>query len=67
MKDESKYDWFMLGIESDFNMCCIFWFLHPWQSLEQDIKLAWTSTCDGYIPCPDCLVRYMEEENGKIV
>ena len=66
MKDESKYDWFRQGLLSGFDMCCIFWFLHPWHSLDKEIKHDWTSTGDGYIPCPDCLVRLMEEANGKI-
>ena len=29
---------------------------------DRDIKRDWTSTGAGYIPCPHCLARLMEEE-----
>jgi len=65
MKDESNYDWFRHGI-TNYDVCCVLFFIHPWQSLDVEIKRDWTSSVDGYIPCPDCLVRLMEKENGKI-
>jgi hypothetical protein len=32
--------------------------------IDDEVKLSWTSDRDGYIPCPDCLVRLMEKNNG---
>jgi hypothetical protein len=61
--DWYKYNWFWHGIESGFEPCCISFFMHVWHNLDNDIRDNWTSTEDGYIPCPDCLVRLMEEEN----
>ena len=66
MTDESKYDWFLQGLKSDFDLCCIFFFMHPWHNIDKEIKHDWTSISSGYIPCPDCLVKHMEKVNGKI-
>jgi len=64
--DWTKYNWFWNGVKDDFNQCCIFWFMMPWMNLDKDVRRNWTSTGEGYIPCPDCLVRHMEIANGEI-
>lgn len=64
--DWTKYNWFWNGIQSGYEPCCIFWFMTPWTTIDKEIKRDWSSPKDGYIPCPDCLVKYMEEYNGEI-
>ncbi len=63
MSDWTKYNWFWHGVESDFPVCCIFFFMNVWSDFDCDVKDNWTSDRDGYIPCPDCLVRLMEKHN----
>lgn len=60
----SKY-WFKRGIESGYDLCCIFFFMHGWRLLDKEARKNWTSTKDGYIPCPDCLAKYMQEQKLK--
>ena len=36
--------------------------MNVWTDFGRDIKRDWTSTGAGYIPCPHCLARLMEEE-----
>ena len=62
MADWTKYNWFWNGIRSGYRSCCIFFFMNVWTDFDRDIKRDWTSTGAGYIPCPHCLARLMEEE-----
>lgn len=63
MNDWTEYNWFWQGLKSTYDTCCIFFFMNVWQNpLDLTIKKEWTSTCDGYIPCPDCLAKYIQEE-----
>ena len=65
--DWTHYNWFWHGIKAGYGTCCIFFFMNVWgdclsKKENKDIKRSWTSTGDGYIPCPDCLARLMREE-----
>jgi len=57
-----SYNWFWHGIKYDIPVCCIFFFMNVWHKMDRDLKRDWTSTGDGYIPCPHCLARLMEQE-----
>ena len=28
------------GLKSDFDMCCIFFFMHPWHRIDKEINIA---------------------------
>jgi len=67
LSDWTKYNWFWHGVEDDYPLCCIFFFMNVWtDGVDDDVKLNWTSNKDGYIPCTDCLVRLMEKDHGRI-
>ena len=58
-----KYNWFWHGIESGYKTCCIFFFMNVWSDdFDLKMKRSWTSTGDGYIPCPECLAKLMEQQ-----
>ncbi len=65
VSDWWKYNWFWHGIKSGYKECCIFFFMNVWSGFDKEIKQNWTSTGEGYIPCPDCLARLLSEQVKK--
>jgi hypothetical protein len=55
-----QYDW-NCGRHSGFSICCILWYLGPWQLIIFKIPMMWKwywtlgNDCD-YVRCPICLL-----------
>jgi len=58
------HDWFYQGLICKFPICCIIWFHDAWiPSLNDKIGDEYAEKIEnGYIPCPDCIVRMIEEK-----
>ena len=63
--DWYESNWFKHGVESDFPLCCIIWFMNCWHEIPEDIVESWSSDRDGYVPCPECLLRMLVKHNGS--
>ena len=52
MKNFDVFFW--NGLSAKFPLCCIFFFMSGWTHQK---GVEWLEHGDGYIRCPDCLVR----------
>ncbi len=61
MENKFKYTW-RCGRHSGFPLCCILWYLGPWQLIIFKIPRMWKwywnlrDENDGYVRCPICLL-----------
>ena len=52
MKNFDVFFW--NGLSAKFPLCCIFFFMSGWSHQKGE---EWLEYGDGYIRCPDCLVK----------
>lgn len=58
------HDWFYQGLVCGFPVCCIIWFHDVWMpSVNEKMGDDYADKFEnGYIPCPECIVRMLEEK-----
>lgn len=59
--DESKYDWFLIGLKERYPICCILFFSFEWQIIKQTFHEYNIINHNGYVRCPNCIKKEVEK------
>lgn len=58
---------FFCGIHSGMLLCCVLWYCDVWYpSLSKQLHLTSDTLPVGYVMCPDCLTKYVEQRTRPI-